>query len=85
MNGVVTALRDAVFLASARFGLRQHNNSSFDFEAFDAAYFDASAATRAFTCVHYRHPFFLHVETTFRCFSHYLTMIVPFIHGCGAH
>ena len=85
MNGVVTAFGDAVFLASARFGPGQHGYTPFDFEAFDAAYLDASAATRTFASVHYRYPFFLHVETTFIRFSYYFTMIVPFIHGCGAH
>ena len=86
MNGVVTTLGDAVFFASAGIGSGQHGNPAFDFQAFDAANFDASAATRAFTCFHNRRPFFLHVQDhPSLVFSHYFTMIAPFIHGCGAH
>jgi len=54
-----------VFLASAGVGSWQIGNALCDFEAFDAADLDASAAPCAFTCVHYRYPFFFHVETLY--------------------
>ena len=75
MNGVVTAFGDAVFLASARFGPGQHGYTPFDFEAFDAAYLDASAATST-----------LHLSAaTTGAHLAYFTVMVPFIHGWGAH
>src|SRR5262245_6223983 len=60
VNGVIAALRDAVFLASAGLGAWQQGNPSFDFEALDAAHLDASAASGASVRFHYRYPFLLH-------------------------
>jgi hypothetical protein len=57
MNGILAALRDAVFFAPASIWQRQHGNASFDFEAFDAAHVNASRASGAFAGVDYRYPF----------------------------
>jgi hypothetical protein len=60
MNGILAALRDAVFLAPASIWPRQHGNASFDFEACDAAHLNAIYASGAFAGVHYRYPFLFH-------------------------
>jgi hypothetical protein len=86
MNGIVAALRDAVFFAPTSIGSGQHGNPLRDFKAFDAANFNTSAATGTLRCVHYRYPFFSHDAGVLLAIAgYYFTMIVPFIHGCGAH
>ena len=86
MNGIVSALRDAVFFAPASIGSGQHGNPLGDFKAFDAANFNTSVATCTLCCIHHRNPFFSHdVVVLLAILAYYFTMIVPFIHGCGAH
>lgn len=88
MNGIVTAFHDAVFLATASVGPRQHRNTSFDFETSHATNLDAAAATGAFAGVYHRYPLRSHWPGLHRGLLDsllYFTMIVPFIHGWGAH
>src|SRR5215471_12637106 len=56
VNGIVAALRDAVLLAAAGVRARKNGNPLGNFEALDAAYFDAAAATSALACVDAGHP-----------------------------
>jgi hypothetical protein len=82
-----------MLLASAFRRARQGSNPFYDFQAPGAAYIDASAAARAFVGDNDRQPLQLHrCLTVLSCSFNpgltilaYFTMIVPFIHGCGAH
>jgi hypothetical protein len=63
VNRVVTAFRDAVFLASADFRARQNRYAIRYFQAPDATYLDASTATGALACVNDGDPLRLHDQT----------------------
>ena len=53
MNGILAALRDAVFFAPASIWPRKHGNASSDFEAFDAAHLNVIYASGAFAGVYH--------------------------------
>ena len=53
MNGILAALRDAVFFAPASLWPRKHGNASSDFEAFDAAHLNVIYASGAFAGVYH--------------------------------
>lgn len=82
VNCIVPAFDNAMLFTSTNIWARQDRDASFNFKAFYATHLDTPAATSTFACVHYGYPFLVHgslVSVT------YFTMIVPFIHGCGAH
>jgi len=60
MDGIVPAFGNAVLIASTGDRAWQGGNLFDDFEALDAAHFDATAATYTFICGYYRNPFRFH-------------------------
>ena len=76
-----------MLLTAACIGAWQNGNPLTNFEALDATHFDAVAATGALTRVDDGYPFVFHGGASLlsSASGFYLTMIVPFIHGCGAH
>jgi hypothetical protein len=92
VDGVVAAYANAMFFAPTFVGAGQGGNSFDEFQALRAASFHAEIAARAFVSVDDRHPFEFHRErSASSCVSDerewlrsvHLTMMTPFIQGCG--